>query len=493
MTTRTARRMDGYIRVSRLNGRDGERFISSDVQRERIELAAKGAGAEIAEWFVDLDESGGKMDRPTFQLALERVEDGRSDGLVVAKLDRFARSVLHARQALERIEAAGGSVISAEDGFDSSTPMGRFATTMIFALAELELERVRESWTTARVYAARRGVHMAKVPVGYDRGDDGRLVPNNDAPTIAEAFRARGGGANWTQIARLLDERGVTPGARKAAGHWATASVRTLLRNRVYLGEIRAGDVVNPRAHAPLVTLAEFEAAQAGRGTSVARSTEPALLAGLLRCASCRHVMKPKKSTAGGRVYRCSRDYSSGVCPAPATINASVVEPYAERLLLDRAAARTYRPERLTAEAEEAERDVARHDAELRAWVTDEEIAGLMTRELYLEGLQARQQRLDDATARRRSLFAKAADNLPGPLILRDLWPTLSRTERRRVLGAAFDALVVRPNGRRPVTERVVALSRGEAPADLPGRGKRVPFRAFDLPPLTKTAQAPTR
>ena len=52
---------------------------------------------------------------------------------------------------------------------------------------------------------------MAKAPTGYDRGDDGRLVPNGDAPAIAEAFRLRGRGANLSEVARLLDERGVRP------------------------------------------------------------------------------------------------------------------------------------------------------------------------------------------------------------------------------------------------------------------------------------------
>lgn len=474
--------MDGYVRVSRVGKRAGPSFISPDVQRQKIELAARAAGVEIVEWFEDLDQSGGKRDRPQFQLALERVESGASDGIVVAKLDRFARSVLHAKESIERIQAARGSLISAEDGFDSSTPMGRFAVTMIFALAELELERARENWTTARVYAAQRGVHMAKVPVGYDRDADRCLVPNQDAPAIVEAFRARAAGANWTQIARLLSERGVVPAARKAGGNWAAPSARALLRNRVYLGEIRGGDVVNTDAHPPLVTLAEFEAAQASRGTSVARSSEPALLAGLLRCEGCRHTMKPKKMVRGERIYRCAKNHTSGVCPAPAAIYASVVEPYAEALLLDQVADRRYRPERLSAEVEEAEREVAHNEAELRAWVTDEEIAGVLSREHYVEGLQARQKRLEDAKARRRSLFADAASDLPGPVDLRELWPTFSQSEKRRVLGAVFDALVIRANGRRPVEERVFVLMHGEAPDDLPGRGKRVPFRPFELP-----------
>ena len=231
-----ARRMDGYVRVSRVGGREGDSFISPQAQRDRIEAAAAGAGATIDKWHTDLDQSGGDAQRPEFQAALERVEQGATDGIVVAKLDRFARSVLDAREALRRIDEAGGTLISAEDGFDTKTPMGRFAATMIFALGELEFERVREGWDTARSFAARRGVHMAKPLTGYDHGEGKRLVPNDDAPVIRDLFRRRATGAHWTELARYLDERDVRPWGRVEGGNWTAASVRSLIGNRGYLG-----------------------------------------------------------------------------------------------------------------------------------------------------------------------------------------------------------------------------------------------------------------
>lgn len=476
------RRMDGYVRVSRVGGREGDSFISPQAQRERIEAAAANARATIVEWHTDLDQSGGDSRRPGFQAALERVDRGETDGIVVAKLDRFARSVLDAREALHRIDQAGGTLISAEDGFDTRTPMGKFAATMIFALGELELERVRESWSTARLFAARRGVSMAKPLTGYDRGEDGRLVPNDHAPAIREAFRRRATGSNWTELARFLDAEGVRPSGRAEGGHWTAASVRFLLGNRGYLGEVREGDYVNTEAHVPLVSLAEFEAAQAGRGSPVARSAEPALLAGILRCAGCRHALKPKKdSSTGQKVYRCNRTHAGGTCPTPATIYASVIEPYIENVLLTEVASRSYRPRTETKAIASAEREAEQASAELQAWVTDESILGL-GREMYLEGLQARQQRLEAAEARRRELFSESATALPSRTELRHLWPTLTREERRKLIASAFDAIVVIPNGRRPIEERVVVIGRGDGPVDLPGRGRRVPFKPFDLP-----------
>ena len=99
----------------------------------------------------------------------------------------------------------------------------------------------------------------------------------------------------FTELCRYLDGEGVRPAAGNPDGKWTAAGVRFLLGNRTYLGEIRAGDLVNTTAHLPIVTLAEFEAAQASHGSPVTRSTEPSLLAGLLRCASCRHTLKLKR------------------------------------------------------------------------------------------------------------------------------------------------------------------------------------------------------
>jgi len=86
-------KLDGYIRVSRVGGRQGEGYISPKVQREAIEKYAAELDGEIVAWHQDEDYSGGNTDRPDFQAALERLRDGASDGIVVMAIDRFARSV----------------------------------------------------------------------------------------------------------------------------------------------------------------------------------------------------------------------------------------------------------------------------------------------------------------------------------------------------------------------------------------------------------------
>ena len=47
--------LDGYIRVSRVAGREGESFIAPEVQRKKIEDWAKLHEVEVAQWWEELE------------------------------------------------------------------------------------------------------------------------------------------------------------------------------------------------------------------------------------------------------------------------------------------------------------------------------------------------------------------------------------------------------------------------------------------------------
>jgi DNA invertase Pin-like site-specific DNA recombinase len=132
---------DCCIRVSQVSSRKGERFISPSVQREQIEAWTSSHNAVLGEVFEELSQDGGRADRPQLLAAIERVESGQSDGLVVAKLDRFGRSLIDGLKALARIEAAGGTFVSVQDGIDISTPIGRLISRALFAIGEQEQEQ----------------------------------------------------------------------------------------------------------------------------------------------------------------------------------------------------------------------------------------------------------------------------------------------------------------------------------------------------------------
>jgi site-specific DNA recombinase len=329
-----------HVRVSYVRGRTGGSFISPAVQRESIERWCKANGAVLGHVFEELDESGGRQDRPLLLEALSRIESGFSQGLVVEKLDRFGRSLIHSLLAIERIRAAGGTFVSVADGFDLSTETGKYVLGILLSTAELELDRVRANWEVATRRAIARGIYVGgTIPTGYVRDRrTRRLRPHPTlGPLVTELFERRAGGESIRALCRLCEERGV----RTAQGNttWIDGTMRKMLRNRIYLGEVHRGDLVNPSAHPPLIDAPTFQRAQNPRITATTRGFRhgPSLLGGLARCAGCRMVMASgwvtDRSGRRVRTYSCltRRAYTSA-CPAPASIRAPVIEPHVEAI-----------------------------------------------------------------------------------------------------------------------------------------------------------------
>jgi DNA invertase Pin-like site-specific DNA recombinase len=105
--------------------------------------------------------------RPALEAALEFVREG--DTLIVTKLDRLARSIIHLGKILETLEAKGVALRIVNLGVDTSTPTGRLMLTVLGGVAEFErtmmLERQREGIAKARGegrYAGRKPTARAK-------------------------------------------------------------------------------------------------------------------------------------------------------------------------------------------------------------------------------------------------------------------------------------------------------------------------------------------
>jgi site-specific DNA recombinase len=469
--------MDGYIRVSRVAGREGESFISPEVQRTKIAGWAELHDVEIVQWWEELDQSGRRRDRPMFQQALARCEAGETGGIVVARLDRFARSAVDALESIKRLNEAGARLVSVEDNFDGSTPMGRFAIGILTLIAELELDRITESWSTAVKAAVDRGIHISGTPpAGYRRGEDGRLVVMpEEAVVIAQVFRRRAEGASWTELADFLTASGVKTSKRSAA--WSVTGASSLVKNRAYLGEARSGKYVNPTAHEPIVTQAEFDAAQSQRTLlkphdgSVASL---AMLGGLARCAGCGHTLK----IAGGRIrstgeryatYYCVGRYAKGRCRARATIRASHLDSYVEQQVLkaltagDGVVAQALQQ---SDELNEAQRHLETTEHELTLYLQTDLIS-TVGYDAFLAGVETRQHAVDEARAELEALRGQSVvlDQLPSG-DLREMWPRLELQERRTLMHGLLDRVVLQRDeskGRNPaaLSERAQIVLRG--------------------------------
>jgi site-specific DNA recombinase len=476
---------DGYIRVSRRAGREGESFISPEVQRKKIEEWARLHEVEILSWWEEIDQSGAKLGRPMFQQALARCEAGETGGIVVARLDRFARSAVDALSSIRRLTDAGARLVSVEDNFDGSTPMGRFAIGILTLIAELELERIKGGWETAVSEAVGRGIHIsARPPTGYTRDEEGRLLRDEPAASfVAEAFRKRATGASWAELADFLEQNEVRPSSRNK--HWSKPGVSAMIKNPVYLGQARSGKVVNDEAHEPLVTRAEFDAAQATR-KSIFRQRDgslaaQAMLGGLARCAGCGHTLKITGNTehkSGERypIYYCIGRYATGPCPARANARASLLDQYVEAQVLAALEAEDGLLAQAVAASEQIEanaRAVTEAEHELDLFVNNPKLLSLLGEQKFIEGVEVRQRALDEARAalaQSRSQSALAEELGDGDLMR--AWPGLTIQERRRLMHGLLERVVVtradrRGRHARPIGERTEIVLRGSSTLEL--------------------------
>ncbi|MEA2496383.1 MAG: site-specific recombinase [Thermoleophilaceae bacterium] len=464
--------VDGYVRVSRVGRRGGPRFISPLEQRDQIEGWARLHGATVAEVFEELDQSGARKDRPLLSRALERVEEGRTNGLVVAHLDRFGRSLSHGLEAIERIRKAGGAFVSVADGFDIRTPTGKLVLRIMLSMAEFDLDRIRENHAAARSRAIARGMHLApRVPLGYVKDEEGHLAPDTGvAPHLREAFRLRAEGAQWSDVADYLRGAGVHTGSGNE--FWDPQAVYALVKSRVYRGEVQSGEFVNANAHEPIVDELTWQLARrpVARFHSSAR-TESSLKS-ILRCASCRYAMSPelrkKRDGTRERYYACARVHVPGLCPAPTSVQASSVEPLVEaaffRILSN--PPRELRFQR--AEVLRRQQELREAEFALTSYRDDLRVVDVLGQDSFVAGLQVRSAEVDKA---RRALgYAEAAIEAP-PVPpadeLQERWPALSADERRKYIGRVIDCVFVR-RGRVPTEDRLHVCVRGEGPDDLP-------------------------
>ncbi|MCE1168226.1 MAG: recombinase family protein [Sphingobacteriia bacterium] len=160
-----------------------------DMQLIDLRAYAKARGLEIVKELVDY-ASGSKNDRVNYQKLFNEVRKRKTDGVLVWKFDRFARSTKELINALEEFRGLGVDFTSYKENIDTSSPAGKILFTMISAFAEFEREIIRE-----RVKA---GMEKAKV-----KGK--RIGRPQIAPfTLNAALEMRAKGIGYKTICKKL-------------------------------------------------------------------------------------------------------------------------------------------------------------------------------------------------------------------------------------------------------------------------------------------------
>jgi DNA invertase Pin-like site-specific DNA recombinase len=204
-------RVVAYVRVSTSEQVDSGLGLAA--QRARIQDEADRNGWHVT-WQVDEGLSGSLRDRPGLKAALAQLKAGDAEALVVAKMDRLARSVLQASDVLETARKQKWSVVVLDLGMDLTTPHGKAMAQMLAVFAELEREMIAQRTREALAAAKARGQRL------------GRPRTTSDA-VVAQVVALHQDGLSPRQIAATLSTAAVP--TTRGATTWRASSVRRVL------------------------------------------------------------------------------------------------------------------------------------------------------------------------------------------------------------------------------------------------------------------------
>ncbi len=185
--------------------------------------------------FIDECIGGGTIDRPKFQLMLEKAKHNYFDVIVVWKIDRFCRSLIDLMNVERKLRLWNVNLCSVTEYIDTTTSVGRFNFRNLASFAEFEREIIGDR--------ARMGLHaLARKhkwpnphpPLGYDIADNGKLKPNPDeVRLVLTIFSEYIETKSMPQLAFNLNQRGV---ATKKGNKWSASTIRKILTNKIYVG-----------------------------------------------------------------------------------------------------------------------------------------------------------------------------------------------------------------------------------------------------------------
>jgi len=320
MSDRKVVRCAVYTRKSSEEGLD-QTFNSLHAQREACEayiLSQKHEGWEVVRTeYDDGGFSGGNMDRPGLAKLLNDIAENRIDTVVVYKVDRLTRSLADFAKIVEQFDRQGVSFVSVTQQFNTTSSMGRLTLNVLLSFAQFEREVTGERIRDKIAASKKKGMWMGGVvPLGYDLQDRRLVVQEEEAARVRQIFDLYLQLGCVTKLQSRLDELGIRSKRRlsrkgRSSGDsvFSRGALYELLKNRIYLGEIRHKDKCYPGQHAAIVDQSVWNDVQtllvANRPPDNAHENdgEVSILTGRLFDAAGNRFT-PSHTTKRGRRYR---------------------------------------------------------------------------------------------------------------------------------------------------------------------------------------------
>ena len=221
------------------------------------------ADMQLVETYADFGFTGTNFARPGFERLLEDAKTGKIDCIVVKDLSRLGRNYIETGNLIENIfPFLHIRFVSVTDGFDSIRGEGMegMVVSIKNLVNEVYSKDISRKIITAFRTKQKNGEFIGLVaPYGYLKAKENKnrfVVDEVTAPVVRRIYELYAGGEMGVdKIARILDSEGipcprryryqigVTKSERYKDSRWGRASVRTILTNRAYIGDMVQGKV----------------------------------------------------------------------------------------------------------------------------------------------------------------------------------------------------------------------------------------------------------
>lgn len=275
-----------YARYSSHNQRD----VSIEQQIEACRKHAAELGLTITDTYEDRAISGRTDNRPAFQRMMRDAEDGKFQYVLAWKSNRMGRNMMQAMVNESRLMDCGVKVFYAEEDFDDSAA-GRFALRSMMNVNQFYSDNLAEDVRRGLMNNASKCMANGRQPLGYKRGEDGKVVVDEPAAAIVREIYTRiASGEMFMDIARDLNRRGIKT---QSGSEWNKSSFKVLCRNERYRGIYIYGDTRIEGGIPPIVDdvlwykVQEVLKVKKSKNRHHCPSDEDYLLTGKLRCGKC--------------------------------------------------------------------------------------------------------------------------------------------------------------------------------------------------------------
>ncbi|NBI83415.1 recombinase TnpX [Clostridiaceae bacterium] len=323
----------------------------------------------LAEVYSDNGRTGTVFDRPAWNRLMDDVRTGKVQCIVVRDLSRFGRDYVETGNYLEKIfPALGTRFISVKENFDNFTcgnAMESLSVSLQNLVNAMYSRDISKKVSTALRAQMETGIFRNRnLPYGYLWNEDKivYVVDEEAAAVVRQIFewkrqevsvytiveRLKAGGIESPE--RHKRRAGTRNGGNIQGEGWCPSTIRGILQNRAYIGEMICGKsetalykglkkrltekdnwIVVSDAHPPIVSVSDFEAVErqmredsAHRETAMEWSADIRagmidLFAGKIFCADCGKRMYYKRQRICGcknvtfrGVYDCSTHVRRG-------------------------------------------------------------------------------------------------------------------------------------------------------------------------------------